>query len=282
MARASASASALRSTPTPVAAGSSESRAISRQPEPVPRSRIRSGARRSLIWASAASTTVSLSGRGISTAGVTWKARLQNSRSPRMYAIGSRALRRRTSSSRRDCSTAAMACAPPAIRLARSRPVAAASSSQASPRAVSMPAAARRPATRATIWRSVTGGDPCHFDPCADQSSRRTVWQGRRRRWGRAVRGGRTRTLVKAQTLTAPAAILVGLLNHHSGRREPKCGIARGPFQRGRCRSLRGKSSGVELLVASTWSPAPGGARRDPVRTCTILVPASMSLSRDM
>ena len=50
--------------------GSSDRSASSRQPEPVPRSRMRSGAARSAILASAASTTVSLSGRGTRTAGL--------------------------------------------------------------------------------------------------------------------------------------------------------------------------------------------------------------------
>ena len=137
LAVASVSASGLRSTPRPVACGSSESSASNRQPEPVPRSRIRSGALRSEICPSAASTTVSVSGRGISTAGETRNGRLQNSFSPRMYAIGSRARRRRTmSSSRRSCSAV--------------RPLQAARRSGARARVRSPPPAAARPRTRAS------------------------------------------------------------------------------------------------------------------------------------
>ena len=82
----------LRSVAMPNAFGSSESSARRRAPLPVPRSAMRSARWRdppASIAASAASTTVSVSGRGTSVAGVTRNGRPQNSLKPMMRATGS-------------------------------------------------------------------------------------------------------------------------------------------------------------------------------------------------
>ena len=86
--RATAAAAADRSMPRPHACGNSLKSDSNRQPVPVPRSSTDSGACRSGTAASAASTRVSLSGRGSSVSPVTSKTRLQNSRRPSNCAIG--------------------------------------------------------------------------------------------------------------------------------------------------------------------------------------------------
>ena len=114
MSRAAASASRLTSVPMPAAFGSSVSSASSSAPEPVPRSAMRSARLRgppSSIAASAASTTVSVSGRGTSVASLSRSGRPQNSLTPRMRATGSRSSRRAAS--------AASACAASSPRRGR-------------------------------------------------------------------------------------------------------------------------------------------------------------------
>ena len=93
------SAATLMSVPTPARWAIRVSIASNSAPEPVPMSRTRSvlHARARRAASSALSTTVSVSGRGTSTAGVTRKGRLQNSLRPRMRATGSRASRRAAS-----------------------------------------------------------------------------------------------------------------------------------------------------------------------------------------
>ena len=99
LAVATAAASVDRSTPTPRAFGNSLSSAESSAPEPTPRSRIRRPAvRRAAKRSSAASTMLSVSGRGSSTAGVIAKRMPQNSRQPRIRDKGSRAMRRSATS----------------------------------------------------------------------------------------------------------------------------------------------------------------------------------------
>ena len=82
--------------------GNSRASATARQPRPVPTSATRGLADGGPRALSASSTISSVSGRGMSTSGVTAKARPQNSRRPRMYATGSRALRRRPRQSGRE------------------------------------------------------------------------------------------------------------------------------------------------------------------------------------
>ena len=110
MSRAQRSAAKLISVPTPNAFGSSESSARSSAPEPVPRSAMRSARhlRSSQSTAvSAASTTVSVSGRGRRVSALTLSGRPQNSLRPRRRATGSRASRRAESAAMAPASSAA-------------------------------------------------------------------------------------------------------------------------------------------------------------------------------
>src|SRR6266568_1751200 len=89
---------------TPWAAAISRAATTARQPLPVPMSTtIGSGARFSRRNAS---TSPSVSGRGISTAGVTRNVRDQNSWTPVRYCSGSRAARRATSARKRPAAAA--------------------------------------------------------------------------------------------------------------------------------------------------------------------------------
>ena len=93
-ARATVERARLVSVPTPNALGNSRMSARRSAPHPVPRSAMRRGRARGPAhrWrASAASTTVSVSGRGTSVAAVSESFRLQNSLLPTMRATGSRA-----------------------------------------------------------------------------------------------------------------------------------------------------------------------------------------------
>ena len=83
------------STPHTWASGRQDPRATGTQPLPEQRSS-RAGEGRSSTAARAASTSSSVSGRGMSTPGPTWKGRPKNSHSPSRYWRGSPASRRST------------------------------------------------------------------------------------------------------------------------------------------------------------------------------------------
>ena len=130
--RATSAAAAEISTPRPRALTNSRSSAQSSAPDPTPRSRTRSSSRRlSAKSATAASTIVSVSGRGSSTSGEIVSARPQNSRLPTIFDRGSPETRLTANSSSR-------AAAPPrgasgaAMRAADGRSAAAQSASRAS------------------------------------------------------------------------------------------------------------------------------------------------------
>ncbi len=87
-------------------------------PEPVPRSRIAQSGLRAAA-SSAAATRISVSGRGISTAGITSNSSEKNSLRPRIYAIGSRAARRATIRRKRRQSASLESSTAPAMTLLR-------------------------------------------------------------------------------------------------------------------------------------------------------------------
>ena len=103
--RASARQAGSLSTPRTVAAGRSTARARAMAPQPVPRSSIRVAVS---ARSSAASTTPSVSGRGTRARASTRNGRLQNSRSPKMYATGSPPRRRSTRAARQAPRAATM------------------------------------------------------------------------------------------------------------------------------------------------------------------------------
>ncbi len=91
---ASSAASWLASTPSPVASGRFARIADNRHPLPVPRSAMKTGAL-SGMRARAASTKISLSGRGINARPSLRNSRPKNSVEPMMCCRGSRAARRK-------------------------------------------------------------------------------------------------------------------------------------------------------------------------------------------
>ena len=99
------------------------SSAIRMAPVPVPRSAIRKGAFASATVSSTASTSVSVSLRGISVAGETARRRPQNSCSPRIRAIGSPASRRAARHSSSLASSSASKSRPRVARIVGVRPV---------------------------------------------------------------------------------------------------------------------------------------------------------------
>ena len=162
---ATSKAAALISLPVPTALGSSLSSASSSAPDPVPISRMRnfSVCKASRTTASSvASITVSVSGRGTSTAGLTCRLRLQNSLRPKIRATGSRLSRRSPNASIAFISSPFSARSPFAISSARSMPSACAISRRASASAESIPAwrslsaSARRAAAMVRMAVSVT------------------------------------------------------------------------------------------------------------------------------
>ena len=96
LSRATDSAASERSVAVSAAFGRSCANASAIAPEPVPRSSTRT-ARSPGSFDNANSTSVSVSGRGINTSGVTDSMSPQNSREPVRYATGSPARRRRHS-----------------------------------------------------------------------------------------------------------------------------------------------------------------------------------------
>ncbi len=125
LSRAVRSAATLMSVPTPNAFGNSDNSASRIAPEPVPRSAMRSGESRldpARKISSAASTTVSVSGRGTSVAGESRSGKPQNSLRPRIRATGSPAMRRFAKPSRRSASSSVRIRADAAIKPVRSRP----------------------------------------------------------------------------------------------------------------------------------------------------------------
>ena len=100
-------------------------------PEPVPRSSTRTS-RSFGNRASASSTSVSVSGRGMSTAGDTCSVNPQNSRRPVRYATGSPSRRRRARARNASARSRGNASSPCATSHARSRPSTCASSTCAS------------------------------------------------------------------------------------------------------------------------------------------------------
>ena len=101
--RASESASSETSMPVTRAPGCSSAIASAIAPEPVPTSRTR-GASTPRMRARQRSTTVSVSGRGISARPSTISVRRRKPHSPTMYWSGSRAALRAASSATRSCS----------------------------------------------------------------------------------------------------------------------------------------------------------------------------------
>src|SRR5580704_475186 len=141
----------------PNAAGSSDNSASRIAPEPVPRSAMRS-ARSRATTASAASTTVSVSGRGTSTSAVTASGRLQNSLPPRMRATGSWASRRPSTASSFSVSPRMSRCVDAAVSAPWSRPSAWPTSSRASRSGVSKPRLRNRSAIARRACATVSGG----------------------------------------------------------------------------------------------------------------------------
>ena len=131
LSRATSSASAETSVARTVARGRSCAMASAIAPDPVPRSSTRT-LRSSGKRASACSTNVSVSGRGISTAGETTSGRPQNSRLPVRYATGSPSRRRRASARNASSRSRVMASPPCATSHARSCPTTCARSTCAS------------------------------------------------------------------------------------------------------------------------------------------------------
>ena len=176
LSRAIASAAALISVPMPKALGNSLRSASRIAPQPVPRSAMRQERDRGPCLssaASAASTTVSVSGRGTSVASLTRSRSVQNSLVPVIRATGSSPSRRRASAAIALCCCGVSTCPARAASAAWSRPSAWPTSTRASSSAVSMPAArnsvaqARRksatvrflPAAGATACRMFIGSE---------------------------------------------------------------------------------------------------------------------------
>ena len=151
---------ALMSTPRPRAFGKACNRATRIAPVPVPKSRISSGAvsrpssRKTWI---AASTNVSVSGRGSRVAGDISRSRSMNPRRPRMRETGSRRRRRSRHASSRTRSCAVKTRWDSASTCAPDKPHPAAARRRASRRKLSTPAARSTEAVSLTQSANMSG-----------------------------------------------------------------------------------------------------------------------------